>query len=137
MKSRIIKLISALCLAAMMLGTCAFNISAVQNSDWSDSKEATIPNYAYSFAVVGDTQVLTIDETKKNDPALKGNMDKLYDWIVKNQDSKNIKFSFHMGDVTDNSTDAEWALAMENISKINAKIPNNIARGNHDTATAT
>ena len=38
-----------------------------------------------------------------------------------------------MGDITDWSNPAEWQLVMENINKLNGKIPYNLVRGNHDT----
>ena len=111
--------------------------------DADDREEMT--GYAYSFAVVGDTQVITRDETVKMQDAntvngtysaeYAGNFAKIYDWLLANQKSKNIQFSFHMGDVTDWSHHTEWQLAMENITRMNGKIPNNIVRGNHDNAT--
>ena len=138
MKSRLLKLISALCLVSLMLGAGALSVSAVQMSDWSSTKKATLPEYAYSFAVVGDTQVIARDETVTTagtyNPKFAGNFDKIYDWIVANKSAKNIQFAFHMGDVTDWNNVSEWELAMENLSKLNYKIPYNIARGNHDGA---
>ena len=109
---------------------------------WTDSDDKIeITEYGYSFAVVGDTQVITRDETvQANNPyydaKYKGSLAKLYDWIVNNAETKNIKFSFHMGDVTDWSQASEWTLAMENMSKMNGVIPYNIARGNHDGGPA-
>ena len=106
---------------------------------WLDAKDKTeITDYSYSFAVVGDTQIVARNETEVGyptySPAYKGQFDKIYDYIVNNAESKNIKFSFHMGDVTDHDGKAEWELAMKNIAKMNGIIPNNIVRGNHDGA---
>lgn len=105
--------------------------------EWANSK-SPVTDYAYSFAVVGDTQVITRDEavtsSETYDPAFEGNLDKIYDWIVANKTDKNILFSFHMGDVTDWNNAAEWDLAMSNISKMDGIIPYNIVRGNHDAA---
>ncbi len=112
---------------------------------WLDAdKKVPVTDYAYSFAVVGDTQVITRDEaapwqtsTTANpyySEDYAGSFAKIYDWILNNQDSKNIQFSFHMGDITDWNQEAEWKLAMENITRMNGKIPHNIIRGNHDQA---
>lgn len=105
---------------------------------WTDAEDKIpVDGYAYSFAVVGDTQVITRDEAvKDNNPyyneAYKGQIAKIYDWILNNRESKNIRFSFHMGDITDWNNGNEWNLAMENITKMNGKIPYTLARGNHD-----
>ncbi len=81
-------------------------------------------DYAYSFAVVGDTQIMTLKYPDK--------LSKMYDWIVENAESKNIKFVFGLGDITDRCTDAEWAIAKKEISKLDGVIPYSIIRGNHD-----
>ncbi len=108
-----------------------------RHSKWFTNK-APYTDYAYSFAVVGDTQVITVDEAVTSagtySPSYKGNLSKIYDYILNNKDTKNIKFSFHMGDVTDVSNAAEWKLAMENIRRMDGKIPYNIVRGNHDNS---
>jgi len=107
--------------------------------EWADTK-IPVTDFAYSFAVVGDTQVITRDEavTTANtySPEYAGNLSKIYDWIMANKDSKNIQFSFHMGDVTDWSNAAEWELAMKHIHKMDGEIPYNIVRGNHDGGDA-
>ena len=111
-----------------------YNIAATPK--WLDAADKTpITGYGYSFAVVGDTQKVTINEIN---PALgyEGSFDKIYNWIIANKDSKNIQFAFHMGDVTDNDKAAEWDIAMQGISKMDGKIPYNITRGNHDTANS-
>ena len=104
---------------------------------WTDAEDKIpVTDYGYSFAVIGDTQVITRDESVTTagtyNAAYSGHLAKLYDWLVNNAESKNIQFAFHMGDVTDWNNSLEWNLAMENISKLTGVIPNNIARGNHD-----
>jgi len=116
-------------------------------SDWLNERTTPLQDYAYSFAIVGDTQVITRDEavmyvdppenTEKNttySADFNGHFSKIYDYIVGNQESKNIQFAFHMGDVTDWNYYFEWDLAMQHISKMDGKIPYNIIRGNHDNA---
>lgn len=100
------------------------------------SERSDIGNYAFSFAVVGDTQVVARDESVESagtyDFDFKGNFKKIYNYIVDNKDEKKIKFSFHMGDVTDWNNASEWNTAMTAINKMNGLIPYNIVRGNHD-----
>ncbi len=83
-----------------------------------------IPNYEYSFAVIGDTQTMN-----ENDPEAMG---RLYDWILENEEAKKIKYVIGLGDITDNSSDSEWDFGVSAISKLNGKIPYILTRGNHD-----
>lgn len=95
--------------------------AAIQNEDWMATNPNAPDDYAYSFAFVGDTQVLsmldagTIPEeyngtTKKANvvyPAgdTEGNtryMDILYDWLIANKNSKKIEYVFGLGDITEN-----------------------------------
>ncbi len=95
-----------------------------RNRSWFTEKEA-VTDYAYSFAVVGDTQIIC-----EKDPA---NMATIYDWILANKDSKNIKHVFGLGDITNGNTDKEWIVAQEAISKMDGVIPYSLVRGNHDS----
>ena len=79
-------------------------------------------DYAYSFAVVGDTQThvkmdakTLSDATQDNDTAHTYN---LYKWIVDNKEKKNIQWVFGLGDITENenytipgSDEQEWRIA--------------------------
>ncbi len=91
---------------------------------WFSDKDP-VTDYAYSFAVVGDTQIVA-----KNYPE---EFHKIYDYIVDNINEKNIKFVLGLGDITDADTDAEWSLATDNIFKLDGKVPYSVARGNHDS----
>ena len=95
--------------------------------EWIDSHEPDI-DYAYSFAVVGDTQWLS-----KYAPA---KMEGIYDWILENQESKKIAHVFGLGDITEDwntaNKEQEWIRAYEYISKLDGKISYSLARGNHD-----
>ena len=92
---------------------------------WVEDKEP-VTDYAYSFCVVGDTQVVT-----QNYPDKLAN---IYDWIIENKDEKKIEFVFGMGDITNKNTDEEWAVAKEQIFKLNGVVPYSIIRGNHDSS---
>ena len=95
------------------------------NRKWTNAT-LTKDNYAYSFAVVGDPQIVTY-----NDPDL---MVDMYRWIAENKDSKKIKYVINLGDNTekDNQT-KEWDKVMEGFRVLDkANIPYIINRGNHD-----
>ncbi len=84
-----------------------------------------VGDYAYSFAFIGDTQIVT--ESYPDDLA------KIYDWLVANKDSKKIQYVFGLGDITNSDTDKEWSTALAQISKLDGVIPYSLARGNHDS----
>ena len=104
-------------------------------------REEEKTDYAYSFAVVGDTQYLIYKDAHSGTSYTSY----IYDWIVKNKSSKNIQFVMGLGDITDKNgvdnssdsvdqTDKEWTLAVAEHQKLtNAGIPYTVIRGNHDT----
>ncbi len=96
-------------------------------------RETAVKDYAYSFAFVGDTQMLV-----ENDVATGSSYTaSIYDWIVKNKTEKNIQRVFGLGDITDDNTAAEWELAVDLHEKLeNANIPYTIIPGNHDDKTS-
>ncbi len=92
---------------------------------WLDKDEVEpVGDYAYSFAVVGDTQTMC-----EKDPEA---MESIYDWLIANKDSQKIKYVLGMGDITDDSTDTEWENANTYIRKLDGVIPYSLCRGNHD-----
>ncbi len=90
---------------------------------WNDEVEP-VSDYAYSFAVVGDTQELTED--------LPDATKAVYDWILENKDSQNIRLVMGLGDITQKNLANEWSVAKENISRLDGQIPYTLVRGNHD-----
>ena len=106
-------------------------------------------DYAYSFAVIGDTQKLVYNDAYNGTDYASY----IYDWIVKNKTSKNIQFVMGMGDITDkdgkdqtvaknenddgiDQTDVEWNIAVAQYKKLyDAGIPYGIVMGNHDTVS--
>lgn len=89
------------------------------------TEKAPLEDYAYSFAVVGDTQILALSYQDK--------FTALYDWIIDNVEEKKIKYVLGLGDITDDDTNAEWALAKKNIIRMNGVVPYSLVRGNHDS----
>jgi len=93
------------------------------------SNKAAVTNYAYSFAVIPDTQIVAENDVKNGET----NLAKLFDWIVTNKSSKNIQYVFGLGDITQNNNAAEWTLAQAQFAKLSAAgIPYSAIRGNHD-----
>ncbi|MBQ9784495.1 MAG: hypothetical protein IJW29_03240 [Clostridia bacterium] len=105
------------------------------------SEVEPVKDYAYSFAVVGDTQTVTYKNADK--------LPMIYQWILDNQEEKNIQYVIGLGDITEkgedwghknNDTeeetavgDAEWAAALAAISLMDGKIPYTLIRGaGHD-----
>ena len=97
---------------------------------WYDEQEIEM-DYAYSFAVVGDTQML--NRYGKDEP-----MNTLYQWIVNNVESQKIKHVFGLGDITDTwgkvtpEQEYEWQRAKNSIYKMNGMVSYSLVRGNHD-----
>ena len=98
-------------------------------------------DYAYSLAVVGDTQHLVYDDAHKGTQWMAA----IYDWLVANKDEKKIKFVMGVGDITHrdgkddvddgvDKTNVEWDISVEQLNKLyNAGIPYSLIVGNHDT----
>ncbi len=93
------------------------------------TEKEPVTNYSYSFAVIPDTQIMVENDVVNGQT----NTAKLFDWIVANQEAKNIQFVFGLGDITDNNNEAEWTLAQAQHQKLmDAGIPYSAVRGNHD-----
>lgn len=99
------------------------NYDIVYSSLWIDKEPAK--DYAYSFAVVGDTQSLCELHTSYMKP--------MYQWIVDNKESKKIEYVLGLGDITEGDHDWEWEQAKQAISLLDGVVPYSIVRGNHDT----
>ena len=96
----------------------------VKRVEWIE-EEPALSDYAYSMAVVGDTQYVSV-----NNPE---NFHYIYDYILENVDKKNIKFVIGLGDITDSDSDTEWALDIEEIKRMDDVVPYSLVRGNHDS----
>ncbi|MBQ2686440.1 MAG: metallophosphoesterase [Clostridia bacterium] len=122
---------------------CAYKFDSVSDGNYPDSYTDISDNkndaklkkyfidgvesdfeYSYSFAVIGDTQIVA-----KKHPT---EFPKIYDYILDNLDEKKINMVMGLGDITDANSSAEWALAKENITRLNGKVRYSLVRGNHD-----
>ncbi|MBQ7935424.1 MAG: metallophosphoesterase, partial [Clostridia bacterium] len=107
----------------------AYNVDLTYSNMWLTEQEVDAlhdPDFerAYSFAVVGDTQMVTLHAPDQ--------LPKIYDWILANQEKENIQYAIGLGDITDKNTLAEWETAYAAITKMNGKLPYSVIRGNHD-----
>ena len=93
------------------------------------AEKEEVTDYAYSFAVIPDPQIVTENDVTKGET----NLSKMFDWIIANKDSKKIQYVFNLGDITQNNNDAEWTLAAEQHARLTAAgIAYSAVRGNHD-----
>jgi hypothetical protein len=107
--------------------------SAAAASSWIDVEDKEpVKDYAYSFVVIGDTQIICYKDATKGT----NYMETLYDWIVDHKEEKKIEYVFGLGDITDQdwteTGDAEWAVATSAIRKLDGVVPYSVVRGNHD-----
>lgn len=132
------RMIAFLLVTVLLMGVVPSSLAASDDEYFYErTQEKT--DYAYSFAIVGDTQthvykdVQTLnDSSSSNDTAYTRN---LYKWIVDNKDQKKIKWVFGLGDITESGSDEqEWQLARTAIRQMNkADIPYSLIPGNHDS----
>lgn len=91
---------------------------------WNDTVEP-VTDYAYSIAVVGDTQELSED--------MPISLSMVYDWIVSNKDAHKIGYVMGLGDITQKNRDDEWTEAKKHIYKLDGVVPYSLTKGNHDS----
>lgn len=106
----------------------AYKSKAFADSSAWFSKENSVTDYLYSFAIVGDTQIIAQNYSSE--------FHKIYDWILNNKTDKNIQYVFGLGDITNGSSTNEWNVAKENIFRLIGQIPFSAVRGNHDTVSS-
>ncbi len=94
---------------------------------WVKNK-TPVTDYAYSFAVVGDTQYIARDNPE--------NMTKYYQWILDNKEKKKIECVIGLGDITDGNKTSQWDAAKNGISLLDGNILYTLVRGNHDNAAS-
>ena len=124
-----------------LIGFYEYNSTAKEFADMSGSKgpsfstkqlwvenKAPATDYAYSFAVIGDTQKLVYMTPDK--------VPVLYDWILNNVESKKIEYVIGLGDITDKDQTNEWNKIMNSIKKLDGVVPYSLIRGNHDTVNS-
>lgn len=132
MKKRIIAIISMILAFSTLF---CFTVSAKEKVEWisyDDYKQ--IEDYAYSFAVVGDTQIITCYDWLNEGTANPTNyVETLYQWIIDNKESKKIAYVMGLGDITDADNATEWRIASKQITRLDGVVPYSLVRGNHDS----
>ena len=105
----------------------SFLLMPVQATDYSPYWREDPPQleeYAFTFAFVGDTQIVTYQNSTL--------LHILYDWLVENKDAQKLQFVAGLGDITDASTAGEWQVAVDAIRRLDGVVPYSLVRGNHD-----
>jgi 3',5'-cyclic AMP phosphodiesterase CpdA len=86
---------------------------------------------AYTIAVLPDTQDYTDARLGNGPPQTFYNMTQ---WLVDNEESHNIVFVGHVGDVTQDNLASHWEVANRALSTLDGNIPYSLLPGNHDQA---
>lgn len=115
----------ALCLMLVLAAFCPIFVSAsIADPQWSKEIEP-VGEYAYSFALVGDTQ--NVNRLYPEEYY------KIYQWIVDNAEEKKIAYVMGLGDITDGNSSQEWQRAQESFWLLAENgIAHSQVRGNHD-----
>lgn len=80
--------------------------------------------YTYSIAFLPDIQIITeLYPEKLSVP---------FDYVLKNKDSKNIRYFIALGDLTNHNLDWEWKSFVSQTERLNDVVPYSLIRGNHD-----
>lgn len=101
------------------------NGTALIENMWVEADEPD--DYAYSFAVVGDTQKAAEYDVLNGTNYTDG----IYDYIINNAEDKKIVHTFGLGDITDDSRDEEWSMIQNKTNSL--PMSYSMVRGNHDT----
>ena len=83
-------------------------------------------NYAYSLAVIGDTQSMALNAPQ--------NFHYMMDWLLENKEDEKIEYVIGLGDITDKSTVDEWNLTVGEYERLYDSYGDGYfpIRGNHD-----
>ena len=134
------RIISIICLIAMVVSMTTLGALSASSAEvyWIDKEPAQ--NVDYSFAVLGDIQTITYEDTHKGTRYVAT----LFEWLLRNQKSRRIAYVFGLGDTVETLTcypenynpsennPREWELASSKINMLRGVIPYSIVRGNHD-----
>ena len=98
---------------------------------WMDEGEVMdVPEDAYCFAIVPDTQVLSYMYDQNNTE--NNSIQNIYQWLLENKDDKNIQYVIGVGDITEKSVKSEYDNAWNYIKQLSGNIPFSVVMGNHD-----
>jgi hypothetical protein len=139
MKRILISLVAALLFVSMLLTVpVSASLSTVK---WitPDKYKPALDDYAYSFAIVGDTQILVREDAgtfaANKYTEFPDYTSKVYDWIIDNVEKKKIAYVMGLGDICEMSYEPkEWEVAQKQIFRLNGVVPYSLVRGNHDSS---
>ncbi len=87
----------------------------------------------FSLVLLPDTQYYTSKQSNTASNTYRKQMQ----WIIDHEQSDNIRFVLHMGDITNSNATSEWTIADAAHDMLDAKgIPYSVAPGNHDYLTS-
>ena len=135
------KLSSLLALILILSTIFSLSASAVDHKWFSRNLNPPDEDFAYSLALVGDTQILCSADAGTHASLASGKnyMKNIYGWIVNNVETKKIAHVFGLGDITQNNDTTngakEWPVAMAAINQLNGVVTYSMLRGNHDHKT--
>lgn len=96
------------------------------SSNRATAQVGPLPEGAFSFAVLPDTQAYVTSKTQDTFGAE-------IDWVLDNRQTQRIQFVSHVGDIINKyGNPEEWAIAKSHMMKLHGKIPFAISVGNHD-----
>jgi hypothetical protein len=105
-----------------VVAVCQRNTTAVKVTPSSPGKTFGLDSHL--IAVLPDTQVYA--------QLYPGLLDAQTEWILANSRKYTISYTFHLGDITNNNTPAEWQHAVDAFSILDGVVPYAIVPGNHD-----
>jgi hypothetical protein len=96
----------------------------------ADDQISPLPERAFSFVVLPDTQAYVTSKTEATFAAE-------IQWILDNQKPQRIQFVSHVGDIINKyGAMEEWAIAKSHMMKLHGVIPFAISVGNHDMTSS-
>lgn len=94
------------------------------DTDPEDSGAAPVDRSPFTVVVLPDTQ-----EYADRYPAY---FERQAEWIVEEREARDIRFVLHEGDVTDDNSDEQWAVADGALGQLDGEVPYAFSLGNHD-----
>lgn len=112
---------------ALVPASCLLGKSVFAEEPSNELKAGAPPlpcNGSFTIAVLPDTQKYCHQNPE--------NFHAQTRWIAENHQARKIKAVFHLGDITDYNTPAEWEVAQAAMNRLDGKLPYFLLPGNHD-----
>ena len=102
-----------------------YNLIFQNNYNWIRPQDKPpVEDYAYSFAVIPDPQILNWKYPE--------NYHLIFDYVRDNIEAKKIKMVLGVGDLVQTNTVAEWQRVKDGVYSFDGKVAYQMVRGNHD-----